>query len=199
MLAVDRPVDPLQEGVDLAIRVRTKLDSSALKMRSLGISRKILVTDPRTARTVGNEVQQLAMLPTLNTSEESGETEWTLVGPGGLAKRIRHEPRMRCADFSAIRKAAADGIGIAFLPDHVCHDDLAEGRLVQVFPAWHSPDGFVHVVFTARRGLAVAVRAFLDHLVKAFPPSVLSSRDVDMHPILSDGAKRNARTLVDAP
>ena len=103
MLAVDRPVDPLQDGVDLAIRVRTKLDSSALKMRSLGISRKILVADPQTARAVGNDVQRLATLATLATNDEPGETEWTLVGPGGLAKRIRHEPRMRCADFSPNR------------------------------------------------------------------------------------------------
>lgn len=200
MLAVDRPVDLLQEGIDLAIRVRTKLDgSTALKMRSLGISRKILVTDPGTARTLGGDLQQLANLPTLNTSEEPGEMEWTLIGPGGLAKRIRHEPRMRCSDFSAIREAAVTGVGVALLPDHTCRDDLAKGRLVQVFPDWHSPDGFVHVVFTARKGLAVAVRAFIDHLVSAFPPGTLSRRDVAIHPILSEGEMTDVRVLVEAP
>jgi DNA-binding transcriptional LysR family regulator len=200
MLAVDRPIDPLQEGIDLAIRVRTKLDSSTtLKMRSLGISRKILVADPRTAGIVGNDIQQLSRLPTLNTGEEAGEAEWTLIGPGGLASRIRHDPRMRCGDVAVIREAAVDGIGIAFLPDHACRGDFVRGRLVQVFPEWHGPDGFVHVVFTARKGLAAAVRAFIDHLVSAFPPGILSSRDPDPHPILSEEGMIDARVLVEAP
>jgi DNA-binding transcriptional LysR family regulator len=200
VLAVDRPVDPLQEGVDLAIRVRTKLDgATTLKMRSLGVSRKILVTDPITASTVGDDVQQLSNFPTLNTGEETGEAEWTLIGPGGLAKRIRHDPRMRCGDFAAIREAAADGIGIALLPDHACRGHLASGRLVRVFPEWHGPDGFVHVVFTARKGLAIAVRAFIDHLVSAFPPGILSSRDPEPHPILSAEETADARVLVEAP
>jgi DNA-binding transcriptional LysR family regulator len=200
ILAVDRPVDLLQEGIDLAIRVRTKLDgSTALKMRSLGISRKILVTDPRTAGAIGDDLQLLAKLPTLNTSEEPGEVEWTLIGPGGLARKIRHDPRMRCGDFSAIREAAADGVGVALLPDHTCRDDLTKGRLVQVFPDWHSPDGFVHVVFTARKGLAIAVRAFIDHLVSAFPPGILSSRAAEVHPLLSKGDMKDARIFAEAP
>jgi DNA-binding transcriptional LysR family regulator len=199
MLAIDRPVDLIQEEVDLAIRVRTKLDNSTtLRMRSLGISRKILVTNRRLASTIDCDVSQLAKLPTLSTSEEPRETEWTLIGPGGLTRKIRHDPRMRCGDFSSIREAAAEGMGIALLPDHACRDDLARGKLVHVFPEWHGPDGFVHVAFTARRGLPAAARAFLDHLVSAFPPGILSIRGADQHPILSDQGMRNDRILVEA-
>jgi DNA-binding transcriptional LysR family regulator len=38
------------------------------------------------------------------------------------------------------------------------------GRLVRVFPEWQTNVGIVHVVFTTRRGLPPAVRAFIDHL-----------------------------------
>jgi len=200
MLAVDRAVDPLQEGIDLALRVRTKLDSStALKMRSLGVSRKILVSDIHLAAAVGGDIGKLDSMPTLSTSEEQGEAEWTLIGPGGQTRHVRHAPRMRCGDFAAIRDAAAEGTGIAFLPDHTCREQLACGRLVQIFPEWHSPDGFVHVVFTARRGLPAAVRAFLNHLVEAFPPGILSDREPDRVRLTqAHGGARNARIPVAA-
>lgn len=41
---------------------------------------------------------------------------------------------------------------------------MADGRLVRVFPDWQTSVGIVHVVFTTRRGLPPAVRAFIDHL-----------------------------------
>ena len=200
MLAVDRAVDPLHEGIDLALRVRTKLDSTTtLKMRSLGISRKILVSDFHLATAVGGDFGKLGSMPTLSTSEEPGEAEWTLVGPGGQTRRMRHAPRMRCGDFAAIRDAAAEGAGVAYLPDHLCREQLACGRLVQVLPEWHSPDGFVHVVFTARKGLPAAVRAFLNHLVEAFPPGILSDREPGrLRLIKSQGGARNARIVVEA-
>ena len=199
MLAVDRAVDPIREEVDFAIRVRTKIDSSAtLKMRSLGISRKILVANRDLGGTVGRDVAELAKLPTLGTSEESGEIEWNLAGQGARTTTIRHDPRMRCADFSTIREAAAEGVGVALLPDHICRDYLATGDLVRVFPEWHGPDGFVHVVFTARRELPAAMRAFLDHLVMAFPPGILSAGHVDRLPVLSDEGMKNERILAEA-
>jgi DNA-binding transcriptional LysR family regulator len=200
MLAIDRPVDPIQEEVDLAIRVRTKLDSgTALKMRLLGISRKILVSNRHLAGSIGYDIAQLANLPTLSTSDEPGETEWTLICGGGDTKKIRHDPRMRCSDFSAIRDAAAEGLGVALLPDHTCRDYLTEGKLVHVFPDWHSPDGFVHVVFTARKGVPVAMRAFIDHLVSAIPPGSLSFQEEDPHTTLPNGESRDDRVLVEAP
>jgi DNA-binding transcriptional LysR family regulator len=194
MLAMDRPVDLLHEGVDLALRVRTKLDGgTTLKMRSLGISRKILVSDRQFAAAIGGDIDKLGDVPTLGTSEEPGEAEWTLVGPSGQTKRVRHDPRMRCSDLAAIRDAAAMGMGVALLPDHTCREHLAQGKLVRILPEWHSPDGFVHVVFTARKGLPAAVRAFLDHLIEAFPPGMLSDRAPEgPRPPQVQGGSKNA-------
>jgi DNA-binding transcriptional LysR family regulator len=57
---------------------------------------------------------------------------------------------------------------VAPLPDHVCGDDLRAGRLVRVFPGWGAQTGIVHLVFTTRRGLPPAARAFIDHVAKTF-------------------------------
>ncbi|MCJ2050689.1 LysR substrate-binding domain-containing protein [Methylobacterium sp. J-070] len=82
---------------------------------------------------------------------------------------MRHEPRLTCADCTVLCEAAADGLDVAFLPDHACAAHIDSGRLVRVFRDWRSRDGIVHLVFTTRRGLPPAVRAVIDQLAKAFP------------------------------
>jgi DNA-binding transcriptional LysR family regulator len=64
--------------------------------------------------------------------------------------------------------AAAAGLGVALLPYHTCRSELTGGRRVNILPQWRTEDGIVHLVFTTRRGLPPAVRAFIDHLAAAF-------------------------------
>ncbi|MFC0410359.1 LysR family transcriptional regulator [Roseomonas elaeocarpi] len=170
ILAVDRPVDLIEERIDVALRVRATLTSdAALTMRSLGYSRRILVAAPQVASRLGSDITSLATLPTLGTSDEVGEIEWHLQGEGDAAHVLRHEPRMSCGDFSAVRQAATAGLGVALLPDHVCAEALAKGQLVHLLPTWSGHRGIVHLVFTTRRGLPPAVRALIDHLAACFP------------------------------
>jgi DNA-binding transcriptional LysR family regulator len=170
VIAVDRPVDLIDERIDIALRVRTTLTTdAALTMRTLGHSQRILVAGSQlAAQCMGLDIGQLATLPTLSPTDQSGPIVWDLAGPDGVTRAITHEPRMTCGDFQALRDAAAANAGVAFLPDHSCRADLMAGRLVQVFPDWRSEDGIVHIVFTTRRGLPPAVRAFIDHLAGVF-------------------------------
>lgn len=168
VLALDRPVDLIAERIDVALRVRTELvTDAALTMRTLGRSWRILVAAPQLVASMGQDVAALERLPTLSSTDEAGEIEWELFGPNGHLRRLRHEPRMTCGDFGALLDAAVAGMGVALLPDHVCRAALAAGRLVQVFPEWRTQAGIVHLVFTTRRGLPPAVRAFIDHVVGA--------------------------------
>jgi DNA-binding transcriptional LysR family regulator len=170
LIATDRPIDLIAERIDLALRVRIELATDAsLTMRTLGHSRRILVASPSMANGISSaDIVGLADLPTLSSTDEAGEIEWTLLGPDGATHVQRHEPRMTCGDFVALRDAAAAGLGVALLPDHVCRNDLASGRLVRIFPDWSGRTGIVHIVFTTRRGLPPAVRAFIDHLAATF-------------------------------
>ncbi|MBU2105158.1 MAG: LysR family transcriptional regulator [Alphaproteobacteria bacterium] len=170
LIATDRAVDLIEERIDVALRVRHELTSDAsLTMRVLGHSRWILVANPETASRLGADIATLGALPTLGTSDQAGEVEWKLEREDGATHVLRHEPRMTCGDFTVLCDAAADGIGIGFLPDHACAGHIASGRLVQVFGDWRGPDGIVHLVFTTRRGLPPAVRALIDCLAKEFP------------------------------
>ncbi|MBS7541792.1 LysR substrate-binding domain-containing protein [Ancylobacter oerskovii] len=172
VIVADQPVDLIAEHIDVALRVRVDITTdAALTLRTLGRSQRILVASPAWANALGEAgIGGLADLPTLGSSDETGEIVWDLAGLDGATFSLRHEPRLTCRDFAALREAAAAGLGVALLPDHVCRDDLAAGRLVQLLPGWGGQIGIVHLVFTTRRGLPPAVRAFIDHLAATFRP-----------------------------
>ena len=170
IIALDRAVDLIKERIDVAVRVRTKLDSDvALTMRTLGRSRRILVASPALANTFGSrDITRLAELPTLSTSSNDEEATWILEGPEGRTIRHTHAPRLGCGDFYAVREAALSGLGIALLPDHACADALDTGALVRVHPEWSGEDGIIHLVFTTRVGLPPLTRAWIDQLAAGF-------------------------------
>jgi DNA-binding transcriptional LysR family regulator len=177
IVATDRGVDLIRERIDVALRVRTNLESDAsLTMRTLTRSRRILVASPKLANSIGQCVEDLQDIPTLSSTELVGPVTWNLIGPDGAAFDFLHQPRLRCEEFGALRVAAAADLGVALLPDHVCWPDLDTGRLVRLFPGWHAQEGIVHLIFTTRRGLPPAVRAFIDHLAVTFQSGVLASR-----------------------
>lgn len=178
IVATDRGVDLIRERIDVALRVRTALETDAsLTMRTLARSRRILVASPQLSNALAPHIRDLEGTPTLSSTELAGAVTWSLVGPDGAAFDFEHDPRLRCEDFSALRAAAAAGLGVALLPDHVCWGDLDAGRLVRVFPEWHAQEGIVHLVFTTRRGLPPAVRAFIDLLAVTFQSGVLAPRE----------------------
>jgi DNA-binding transcriptional LysR family regulator len=169
LVATDRPVDLIAERIDLALRVRASLNSdAALTMRSLGRSTRIVVASPQLANRI-ETIEQLAQVPALATSDSADDLEWHLETEAGRSHVLRVEPRLGCEDMASVRNAAVDGLGVAILPDHVCHEAMKAGRLVRVLPEWRGVQGIVHLVFTTRRGLSPAVRALIDHLAAGFP------------------------------
>ena len=69
IVAVDRAVDVVAERIDVALRVRQKLDTDAgLILRTLGHSRLILLASPTLANTIATQdINALASLPTVST------------------------------------------------------------------------------------------------------------------------------------
>lgn len=137
VLATNRRIDLIGEGVDLALRVRAVLDTDAsLTMRTLGRSRAILVCAPSVANRLGDQsdLASLRGVPTLSHTETPGEGVWELVGPNDERRAWRHRPRFSCGDFAALRGAAEVGLGVALIPEEQCGEAFEAGRLVRVFP-----------------------------------------------------------------
>jgi DNA-binding transcriptional LysR family regulator len=87
-----------------------------------------------------------------------------LLGPGGAKHTLVHQPRYVADDLQTLKFAALQGAGMCFLPDYMCRRELEQGRLVHVMSGWAPPRGIFHAVYPSRRGMAPAVRRFLDFL-----------------------------------
>ncbi len=172
VMVTNRRIDLIEERVDIAFRIRSKLDADAsLTMRTLGHSQHLLVASPAfvSAHSASLTIEGLGELPTLSFNENAEQDTWHLKHKDGRTMEVTHRPVLCCGDFAIITEAAAAGLGVALVPDNHCTSALKEGRLVQILPEWMGSDGIVHLVFTSKRGLLPATRAFIDHAVKTLP------------------------------
>ena len=172
MLVSNRVVDLVEEGVDVALRVRTTLDDSgSLVIKRLGDDAPVLVASPALLARQGTPttLDGLSRLDSMAMSTTDGRASIPLTDPDGRQTTLQHTPRYVADDLLTLRLAALAGTGMCWLPSYMCEDDLRQGRLVRLLPDWQPPRGIVHAVFPSRRGLTPAVRRFLDFLGEQVP------------------------------
>lgn len=181
MLVSNRVVDLVEEGVDVALRVRTTLeDSGSLVVKRLGDDAPVLVASPALLARQGTPttLDELSRLDSMAMSTTDGRASIPLTDPDGRQTTLQHTPRYVADDLLTLHVAALAGTGMCWLPSYMCEDDLRQGRLVRLLPDWQTPRGLVHAVFPSRRGLTPAVRCFLDFLGDHVPThSSLRSRE----------------------
>lgn len=175
----NRRVDLINEGVDVALRVRSRLDDDgSLVMRSFGQVQELLVASPSYLNRAGrpSTPEELEQHVTLSSSEDEARQRWELHGPEGQVRRVDLQPRLSGFDFPLLQSMVTDGFGITMLPETVCADAVRRGELEVVLPGWRLPQGICHAVFASRRGLLPAVRVFIDYLAEQLPGMLESSR-----------------------
>ena len=173
LIVTNRRVGLIEEGVDVAIRVREVLDTDAdLQLKVISRAASLLVASPGfiAQRGAPTAPEDIPGFPTLGHTDRPGLDRWTLVSTAGVTAEVAHEPRLSSSTFPILRQAACDGIGIGNLPEYVCRDLLQSGGLVRVLPDWAARQGIMHLVFTSRRGLLPGVRAVIDFLAEALGP-----------------------------
>jgi DNA-binding transcriptional LysR family regulator len=165
----NRVVDLVEEGVDVALRVRPTLDDSgSLVVKNLGLTQTFLVASPAQLKRQGVPASpgDLTRLDTVSMSAIDGRVSWPLVGPGGAAHVLVHQPRYVADDLLTLKFAVVCGTGMCILPDYMCAEEIQDGRLVPVLPGWAPRAGVFHAVYPSRRGMVPAVRRFLDFLAE---------------------------------
>jgi len=169
--ATNRRVDVINEGIDIAVRVRPPpLQDSDLVLRVLAEHRQCLVASPALLAQHGTPQgpADLARLPSLDLGVPQNEHVWNLFGPDGAQATVHHRPRMISRGMLALRAAAVAGVGIVQMPAMVIPEQLARAELVRVIPEWRLQPDIAHVVFASRRGLLPSVRALIDFLAERF-------------------------------
>ena len=165
--ATNRRVDVVDEGLDIAMRVRKPpLEDSDLAMRTFGPDEMILVASPELIAAHGEPqtLEDIARMPTLSMASADERSTWRFLGVDGEPAELTHSPRLCTDDLFTLRRAALQGIGAVLVPRLLVANDLEGGALIRLLPSLKAHVGIVHAVFPSRRGMVPAVRALLDSL-----------------------------------
>lgn len=169
--ATNRRVDVVDEGLDLAVRVRQPpLEDSDLAMRTFGSDEMILVASPELIAAQGEPktLEDIARMPTLAITSADERSTWRFRGRDDEPAELTHSPRLATDDLFTLRRAALQGIGAALVPRLLVASDLERGALIRLLPWLKAQTGIMHAVFPSRRGMVPAVRAILDFLSEGF-------------------------------
>lgn len=167
MIVSNAAFDPIQSGLDVALRIRPTLDDSgSLVIKQFGMVVTQLLASPGLLNDVGapRSPEHLKGMPSVAMSAIDGRATLRLKGPGDSIFEMTHRPKLAADDFHILKSVMMKGFGMGVLPVYLCAEELARGQLVEVLPGWAPVSGILHAVFPSRRGMLPAVRCFLDFL-----------------------------------
>ena len=164
-LLVDRVVDLVGEGVDVAVRIAHLKDSS-LRATKVGAVRRVLCASPSYLEAHGtpNRVADLREHDTIAFSLGDAPRDWTFAG-GRSTGRVAIEPRLVTNSTETSLRAAVAGRGITRALSYQVASDVRAGRLVVLLPELEPPPIPVHVLHAADGHPPARVRAFVDFVV----------------------------------
>jgi DNA-binding transcriptional LysR family regulator len=86
---------------------------------------------------------------------------------------VRAAPRLTVNDPAVLHASAAAGLGIGLLPEFLCRQGLATGRLKQVLSEWSLPPAAsLYAVYPATLGADTRVQRFVDFLAANVVPAL---------------------------
>lgn len=165
----DRFVDLVEEGLDLALRIG-RLADSELVVRRLAHCRLMACAAPAYLRRAGTPrtPQQLEAHARIGYLGDVSTPPWSFTDSQGQASRIADACRVAANNTSMMLELALAGCGVAYAPSFVFAGHLARGELVQVLPAFASPELPLHAVTPTARHVPLKVRLLIDRLAAAF-------------------------------
>lgn len=161
-LLLDRNVNFVDEGVDVAVRIG-ELPSSSLQAVPVGRVRRVVCASPAYLEAHGTPQtpDDLIHHTLIQTTGIAATPEWRFVHDGEpLAVRFR--PRLATTTNDSAVAAAIRGLGLARLLSYQVADELWDGKLRVVLAGYEPPPQPIHVIHREGRHAMQKVRAFLD-------------------------------------
>lgn len=166
----DRFIDPIEEGVDVTVRIAA-LEDSSLIARRLAPCRRVLAASPDYIARHGSpsDPSELTAHECLNYGHTTLLQRWQLTHNGEKAS-VPISSRLCSNNGDVLRMAALAGQGIANLPTFLIGPDIKAGRL-QVVLRDHPPDELgIYALYAPNRYLAAKTRLLIDFLAARFGP-----------------------------
>lgn len=176
LLLTDEVVDLASERIDLALRLAPKVDAALVGLPLAAVRYRVCASpgyvqrhgQPQQPRDLSGLACPRFALPGYRSQWHfrRGKSELETVNVGGW---------LIVSTALALHRAALEGLGPTLLPDWLIGDDLAAGRLLDLFPGHEATannfDSQVWLLYPSRKHLPRRVRAVLDFLKLRLAPS----------------------------
>jgi DNA-binding transcriptional LysR family regulator len=159
---IDRPVDLVEEGLDVAVRIGMLAESSAVARR-VGALHSIVVASPDYLARHGipRIPADLAAHTIIAFSGISGVERWSFRGEADDAN-VAIRPRLIVTTAEAAVDAAREGLGVTRVLSYQAAADISRGSLRRVLQAHEGNELPIHLLYPGGRHPPPKLRAFLD-------------------------------------
>jgi DNA-binding transcriptional LysR family regulator len=163
---LDRVVNLVDEGIDVAVRIGHLPDSS-LKALRVGQARRVLCASPEYLARNGipQHPGDLLRHTVIAASGISPRVEWKF-GAVDDPTMVRMKPRLTVTGNDAAIAGAVDSLGITRLLSYQIAPQLAEGKLKIILAEYEEAPWPVHVLHRESKYGSSKVRNFIDMLVE---------------------------------
>jgi len=162
----DRPINLVDEGVDLAVRIGHLPDSSVVA-RNVGDMYRVVVAAPDylARRGTPQAPEDLSAHDIIHCSSVLSANEWRFAR-NGQPLRVAITPRYITNSAEAGVWHAEQGGGITMVLAYQAAAAVAAGRLEVLLTAFEQPPRPINIVYPTSRLLSSKVRAFVDLAVE---------------------------------
>ncbi len=163
---LDRVVNLVEEGMDVAVRLGPLPDSSMKALR-VGEMRRVLCASPEylARHGVPQHPDDLLGHTIIAASNITPRVEWKF-GLGTEAITVRMKPRFTVSSNDSAVRAAVEGLGICRLLSYQMADELAAGQLKIILPQFEEEPWPVHILHRESKYGSSKVRKFIDLLAQ---------------------------------
>jgi DNA-binding transcriptional LysR family regulator len=168
----------VRDSWEVAIRAGLPEGESSLAHRLLGAPPAVLCATPAYLQQHGSpqRPEDLRRQDLLTPGTASPEYRLELAR-GSQRAEVRVAPKLTANDPAVLHGACAAGLGVALLPEFLCRQGLATGRLKLVLPGWAlAPAARLYAVYDAALEADTRVQRFVDFLAANIVPALASGR-----------------------
>jgi LysR family transcriptional regulator, regulator for bpeEF and oprC len=162
------------DGWDVAIRTRSAVEGG-FTFRLLGAPPALLAATPTylQQRTLPARPEDLRAHDLL-TPEATDPPQYRLrMERGTQRSEVLLSPKLAVNDPAVLHAATAAGLGIGLLPEFLCRQGMATGRLKQVLPEWTvPPPAALYAVYPAALEADLRVQRFVEFLAANIVPAL---------------------------
>ena len=160
----DRRVNLIEEGIDLSIRITSRLQPGDVT-RKIGSSHMLVLASPKYLARHGRpqHPSELAHHECLGYTAGGAGQSWQFMVDGQLAS-FPVRSRINANNGDVLTEAAAQGLGITLQPDFIADSFLAAGRVEAILADFPVPELGIYAMLPSNRHVPHRVRVLMDFL-----------------------------------